>query len=77
MFENKMIDYYNPANGFVRGYEYAAEFFNGAVFNFWAGTKLSRKQARRAAYLIANGDYNPPIYQPKDLISVRLLKRNK
>lgn len=70
------VSYYNPTNGLVRGYNYAAEFFNGAVFDFWSGQKLTRKQARQAAMKMANGDYNPPIYQPKDIVSVRLQKQS-
>lgn len=68
---NTPIEYYNFSNGIVRGYYYAAEFFNGAVYDFWAGKKLNRKQARRAAVLMANGDYNPPIYKAEDIVSVR------
>jgi len=68
---NILIDYYNPYPNLVKGYQYAATFFNGAVFDFWAGSKLNRKQAQQAALLIANGDYTD-IYSKSDIISVRL-----
>ena len=70
-FKNTTIDYYNPTNGLVCGYQYAAEFFNGAVFDFWAGRKLNRKEARQVALIIANGDYVPPIYSKDDICWVR------
>ena len=73
-FKNMSIDYYNPTNGLVRGHQYAAEFFNGATFDFWASHKLTRKETRQAALLIANGDYNPPIYYENDIIWVRKQK---
>lgn len=74
-FRKTKLDYFNPTNGLVRGYCYAAEFFNGAIFDFWAGRKLTYKEARQAALIMANGDYNPPIYQPKDIVSVRRTKQ--
>jgi len=73
-FGNTNIDYYNPTKGLVRGYQYAAEFFNGAIFDFWAGRKLTRREARVAALLIANGSYNPPIYFENDIVWVRKQK---
>ena len=73
-FKNTHIDYYNPTNGFVRGCWYLAEFVNGATFDFWVGRKLGRKEARQAALIIANGDYNPPIYSEDEIRSVRKTK---
>ena len=73
-FKNMSIDYYNPTNGLVRGHQYAAEFFNGATFDFWTGRKLTRTEARLAVLIIANGDYNPPIYSDKNICSVRKQK---
>jgi hypothetical protein len=69
-----IIDYFNSTEGLVRGYRYIAEFFNGAQFNFWAGRKLNRKEAKQAALMMANGDYNPPIYDIKDIVWVRKCK---
>ena len=69
-----MLDYHNPTEGFIRGHYYTAEFFNGAIFDFWAGCKLNRKEARQAALIIANGDYNPPIYNKEDIVSVKKSK---
>jgi len=71
---NTPIDYFNPTNGLIRGYYYLAKFFNGATFDFWAGRKLNRKEARCAALIIANGNYNPPVYNKEDIVSVRKLK---
>lgn len=70
-FVNTFIDIDNPFSGMVKGCCYAAEFFNGAIFDFWAGRKLSCKEARQAALIIANGSYNPPIYVEEDIVSVR------
>jgi len=74
IYNNIRFDYYNPTNGLIQGYQYAAEFFNGAIFNFWAGQKLNRKHARQIALIIANGDYNPPIYFENDIVWVRKQK---
>lgn len=70
-FKNTRIDYCNPTRGLVRGCQYIAEFFNGAQFDFWTGRKLTRKEARQAALIMANGDYNPPIYNEDDICWVR------
>ena len=76
-FKNTRLDYYNPTNRVVRGHNYAAEFFNGAVFDFWTGRKLKYKEARQAALIIANGDYNPPIYFESDIRWVRKQRSGK
>ena len=70
-FKNTHIDYYNPTDGLVRGHQYTAEFANGAIFDFWAGRKLTPKEGRQATLIIANGDYDPPIYNEDDIWSVR------
>ncbi len=74
-FKNTKLEYFNPTGGFVRGFYYVAVFFNGAIFDFWAGRKLDRKEARQAALIMANGDYILPPYDEDDIESVR--KQNK
>lgn len=66
-FKNTQLEYFNPTDGFVRGCWYAAEFFNGAIFDFWSGRKLNRKEARQAALIMANGDYILPPYDEDDI----------
>jgi len=72
-FKNTTVDYYNPTSGLVRGHYYVAEFFNGAQFDFWSGRKLTRKEARQVALIIANGNYNP-LYSKSDIVWVRKQK---
>lgn len=74
-FKNTKLEYFNPTGGFVRGCYYAAKFFNGAIFNFWAGRKLDRPEARQAALIMANGDYLLPPYDEDDIKWVRKQKK--
>jgi len=73
-FKNTHLEYFNPYPNVVRGSYYLAEFFNGAIFIFWSGRKLNRKEARQAALIIANGDYWPPPYDKDDIRWVRKQK---
>ncbi len=51
----------------VRGFNWKCQMFNGAIFEFWTAWKISRKEALKKLLLIANGEYNPPIYTKDDI----------
>lgn len=56
----------------VRGYVYRCVMFNGADFEIWSPTKLTRKEARARLFALANGDYpwseeDPPPYEKGDM----------
>jgi len=42
----------------IRGFNWKARMFNGAVFEFWTPKVISRKKARKEILKIANGDFD-------------------
>lgn len=60
-----MIDVY--AHALIRGYNWKARMFNGAVFEFWTPGIISRSKAREAMLNLANGYDYFEVYSKKDI----------